>query len=212
MSSITNISKLHNGMHRHEVHKLSNHHQRQKRTVLKTLVDQVKRICEPRYLDEELWHLEQLLQANGYSVGEVRRAVRPQETVGFVVLPTSMGWWTVLAGCWRPSMYTVVQCALLVQRSVHQHHEVQRLHPHGWTQPENSAVAEHALFNADHHVLFEETKIFSLESAYYPWLHMEIFKHGCIMINRRGESLLLNSIWHTVVPNQLHSTWCCFPA
>ena len=45
--------------------------QSQKRAVLKTLVDQA-RICEPRYLDEVLHHLELALLANGYSVREVR--------------------------------------------------------------------------------------------------------------------------------------------
>ena len=64
---------------------------------MKTLVDRATRICEPRYFDDELCHLELALQANGYSVGEVRRAVRPRrtartevdsrETVGFAALP-----------------------------------------------------------------------------------------------------------------------------
>ena len=79
------------------LHKLSNH-PRQKQAVLKTLVDHAKRICEPWYLHEELWYLEQVLQANGYSVGEVRCAVWPRraarpvelvshENVGFTVFP-----------------------------------------------------------------------------------------------------------------------------
>ena len=61
------------------------------------MVDRARRICEPRYLDDELRHLELALQADGYSVGEVRRAVRPRrtarpevdsrETVGFLALP-----------------------------------------------------------------------------------------------------------------------------
>ena len=37
-------------------------------------------------------------------------------------------------------------------------------------QPEKSAVAEHGLCNDDHHTLFEETKMLSLETAYYPCL------------------------------------------
>ena len=52
----------------------------------------------PQYLDEELQHLKQSLQVNGYYIREVRhavllrRSVRPaesvlQETVSFVVLP-----------------------------------------------------------------------------------------------------------------------------
>ena len=54
------------------LHKSSNHHPRQKRAVLKTLVDQAKRICEPRYLEDELWYLEEALQSNVYSAAEVR--------------------------------------------------------------------------------------------------------------------------------------------
>ena len=37
-------------------------------------------------------------------------------------------------------------------------------------QPENSAVAEHALANADHRILFGETKLLSAMSAYFPCL------------------------------------------
>ena len=36
------------------LHKLSNHHPRQKRAVLKTLVDWARRTCEPQFLDAEL--------------------------------------------------------------------------------------------------------------------------------------------------------------
>ena len=65
---------------------------------MKTLVDWAKRICKPWYLNEELQHLKQSLQENGYSIREVRCAVqlrrspRPaelvsQDTVGFAVLP-----------------------------------------------------------------------------------------------------------------------------
>ena len=89
--SFSNVDNLY-------LHKLSSHHLRQKRAVLKTLVDRVKRICETRYLDKELRHLKQALQAIGYSVAEVRHAVRlrrsarlaelvSQENVGFAVLP-----------------------------------------------------------------------------------------------------------------------------
>ena len=95
------------------LHKQSNHHPSQKRAVLKTLVDRARRICEPRYLDDELRHLELALQANGYSVGEVRRAVRPRrtarpevdsrETVGFAALPYIHG---VTDRIGRPVSYT----------------------------------------------------------------------------------------------------------
>ena len=63
-------------------------------------------------------------------------------------------------------------------------------------------VAEHALANADHHVLFEETKIPSSVSAYSLHLHMEsvqIWKHAAITMNRRVESLGLHRIWHPML-------------
>ena len=62
---------------------------------------------------------------------------------------------------------------------------------------------EKSLANADHCVLFEETKILSLVSGYYPWLHLEsieIYKHGPAAMNRRG--LLLNRICYAVLLNQ----------
>ena len=72
-------------------------------------------------------------------------------------------------------------------------------------QLKKSAVAKHALTTADHRVLSEEIKILSLVSSYYPWLHLESFemyKHGSIAMNQRGENLLLNRIWNAVRLNQ----------
>ena len=40
-------------------------------------------------------------------------------------------------------------------------------------QPEKSTVAEHALYNSDHQVLFEETKVLSSIHSCYPHLHRE---------------------------------------
>ena len=74
-------------------------------------------------------------------------------------------------------------------------------------QPEKSAVAKHALLNADHRVLFKETKILALVSAYISWLHIEsvsIYKYGCLRMNQKGESLLLDRICHAMLPNQSH--------
>ena len=81
--------------------------------------------------------------------------------------------------------------------NVHRQYEV-------W-QPEKSAVTEHALAYADHHVLLEETKILSSVSGYYAWLHwqsVEIFKHGSAAISKRRENLLLNRIRHAMLPSQ----------
>ena len=52
--------------------------------MLKTLVDQAKRICEPWFLDAELQHLEVVLQSNGYSAVEVRRAAQQRRSSGSV--------------------------------------------------------------------------------------------------------------------------------
>ena len=59
-------------------------------------------------------------------------------------------------------------------------------------------VVEHALANANHRILFEEMRPQSSVSAYLPCFHMEsvpIQKHAAIIMNRRGESLSLSSIW-----------------
>ena len=59
---------------------------------------------------------------------------------------------------------------------------------------QKSAVAEHALTNVDHRILFEETKLLKSVSAYFLRLHMEsvqIQRHAAIAMHRRGESLSL---------------------
>ena len=61
------------------VHKLSNHLPRQKP---KTLVDQVKGICEPWFFYAELQHLEQVLQTSGCSAAEMRRAIQLRRSGG----------------------------------------------------------------------------------------------------------------------------------
>ena len=53
--------------------------------------------------------------------------------------------------------------------------------------------------NSDHAVLFEETKVLARPSHYYARLHreaIEIFKHSN-NINRRGESLKVDRVWHS---------------
>lgn len=62
-----------------DLHRESNHHPGQKRTVLKTLVKLAERICEPDNVKDELKHLGSALQANGYSAKEVRRALHPNK-------------------------------------------------------------------------------------------------------------------------------------
>ena len=65
-------------------------------------------------------------------------------------------------------------------------------------QPEKSAIAEHALANADHRIRFDET-LLSAVGDYFPRLHMEsilIHKHAAIVMNQRGESIALSTLWH----------------
>ena len=48
-----------------------------------------------------------------------------------------------------------------------------------------------------------------LVSGYYPWLHLEpvgIYKHDSTAMNWRGESVLLNRIWHAVLLSQSGGT------
>ncbi|GJQ78415.1 hypothetical protein Trydic_g22237 [Trypoxylus dichotomus] len=45
------------------LHYNSNHHPKQTRAVIKTLIDLVARICEPKHIEQELQHLNQALQA-----------------------------------------------------------------------------------------------------------------------------------------------------
>ena len=60
------------------LNKASNHHPGQKRGVIKTLANRATRICEPKYLEEELKHLETALENNGYAPQEIKRALRPR--------------------------------------------------------------------------------------------------------------------------------------
>ncbi|KAJ8916997.1 hypothetical protein NQ315_012913 [Exocentrus adspersus] len=54
------------------LNKDSNHHPRQKRGIIKTLVERARRICDPEDIDKELKHLEEAFVANGYSSQEIK--------------------------------------------------------------------------------------------------------------------------------------------
>ena len=66
------------------LHKRSNHHPCQKRAVLKTLLCRATRICEPENFSVEIKHLENSLQANGYSLSEIRRSFQPRRMSGVI--------------------------------------------------------------------------------------------------------------------------------
>ena len=55
------------------LHKHSNYHPRQKRGIIKTLVDRANGNCEAPFLSTELNHLNWALQANGYSKNETKK-------------------------------------------------------------------------------------------------------------------------------------------
>lgn len=59
---------------------LLNHHPREKWAVLKVLVNQARRICEPQFPDAESQHLKKALQTNRYFVAEGRGAVQPRRS------------------------------------------------------------------------------------------------------------------------------------
>lgn len=61
------------------LHKDSNHHPRQKMSVIKTLAHRAKTICEPQHLQDELAHLNTAFQANGFSSQEIKRALHPRK-------------------------------------------------------------------------------------------------------------------------------------
>ncbi|KAJ8921267.1 hypothetical protein NQ315_013739 [Exocentrus adspersus] len=64
------------------LNKDSNHHPRQKRGIIKTLVERARRICDPEDIEKELKHLEEAFIANGYSSQEIKRAIRPNRHRG----------------------------------------------------------------------------------------------------------------------------------
>ena len=69
-------------------------------------------------------------------------------------------------------------------------------------QPEKSAVAEHTLANADHCILFKETKILSSVRSDFTHLHRELIQiqqYTPIATNQQGESLSINRILHAVL-------------
>nr|XP_023027018.1 uncharacterized protein LOC111515018 [Leptinotarsa decemlineata] len=61
------------------LHNGSNHDPKQKRTVINTLLNRSLRICEERYVDDEIKHITNVLQTNGYNRKYIIRATRPKE-------------------------------------------------------------------------------------------------------------------------------------
>ncbi|KAJ8919385.1 hypothetical protein NQ315_016478 [Exocentrus adspersus] len=59
------------------MNKDSNHHPKQKRGIIKTLVERARRICDPDDIEKELKRLKEASAANGYSSQEIKRAIRP---------------------------------------------------------------------------------------------------------------------------------------
>ncbi|GJQ74722.1 hypothetical protein Trydic_g21573 [Trypoxylus dichotomus] len=60
------------------LHHNSNHHP--KRAVIKMLVDRAARICEPQHIEQELQHLNQALQTNGYRNPQKKGAMWPSNS------------------------------------------------------------------------------------------------------------------------------------
>ncbi|KAK9675311.1 hypothetical protein QE152_g40458 [Popillia japonica] len=56
----------------------SNHRPRQKNGVVKTLVEQARKVCSPEQLEGEFDHLRQALRCNGYYDKTINRAIKKQ--------------------------------------------------------------------------------------------------------------------------------------
>ncbi|XP_018323622.1 uncharacterized protein LOC108735900 [Agrilus planipennis] len=82
----------------------SNHHPAQKRTMLKTVIHRANRICEASLLDQELRHLDQALQSNGYTSQEIKRALHPRRTAPETPQPPPVGFASL------PYIKTVTDC------------------------------------------------------------------------------------------------------
>lgn len=91
------------------LHRVSNHYLRQKHALMRTLVDQASRICEPQSLEEEF----ELLFCCGERCG---RVYLPGSGVRAVYLPTQK-----IQQCLR-SVLRSVQSAVLVCCGVRRHH------------------------------------------------------------------------------------------
>lgn len=50
-----------------------------KNTIINTLTERARRICEPKVLDAELEHLTNALKSNGYSEAEIKRSMQSRK-------------------------------------------------------------------------------------------------------------------------------------
>ena len=234
------------------LHFQSNHHPKQKRGVIKTLIDRAKHICNQPHLNSELKHVQSALLANGYNAKDIQRAIHPrrdsnhrnnknemEEQKGKAFLPyiksvtDRIG--KILQKHQIKSIYLPTQKIKQLTRSpkdavdnlekagvykipcscgevyigttkrsfntrIKEHKRCCRLN-----QIDKSAVAEHAILNDNHHILFDETKILSTTKSYYARLNreaIEIFKHKR-NFNKKEEGLRINKTWIPALQNKI---------
>ena len=110
----------------------------------------------------------------------------PLTTAGVYEIPCSCG--QVYIGTTKHSVYTRIK----------EHERHCRL-----KQPEKSAVAEHALKQAGHEILFQNTEVLDNTSNHYVRLHreaIEIHKYQQ-NFNKKEEGLKLNMAWLPILKN-----------
>ena len=111
----------------------------------------------------------------------VRPIFKPTKTIQQFLRPVK--------DCQRPALVVrSVWSSLHMRPVVHRNYEKQCPCPHWWTQrllsfetAGKSAIAEHALASADHRVPFDEMRLLSSVSSYYPRLQkksLQIQKHA----------------------------------
>ena len=229
------------------LHSDSNHHPKQKRGVINTLINRALQICEPQFISEELKHLNTVLQANGYSKKDIDRATRSQRKLktpkdkdiplGTVYLPyikgvterigkvlrkykiqtvyrptrklqqylgtpkdrrdplQAAGVYRIPCSCGKVYIGTTKRS---INTRISEHKRNCRL-----GQTEKSAVAEHALLDGEHKIMFENTDVLSTTSHYSTRIHLEaieIHKHTN-NFNKKEEGINIPAIWHTILEN-----------
>ena len=229
------------------LNKYSNHHPCQKRGIIKMLTDRARAICLPKYLSEELHHLQTALQKNDYTKQEIKRAAQPSKkknqeptesiaaskkaflqyipkvtdrigrllkkhNIRTIFKPTRKiqnclrsakdhrdqkttgGVYRIPCNCGQVYIGTTKRS---INTRIQEHERHCRLGQGG-----KSAVAEHALLNEDHRIMFEKTQVLDNTTHYHTRLHreaIEIHKHSSSTFNRKEEVMKVRKIWHSVL-------------
>ncbi|XP_060537097.1 uncharacterized protein LOC132708630 [Cylas formicarius] len=199
------------------LHASSNHHPSQKRGIITTLTERARRICDPQHLEAELDDLKEACQSNGYRISDIDKSMRPrtasrqdpgeQLTFASAYLQTlrsakdkrdllsAAGVYRIPCTCGKVYVGTTKRS---VATRIKEHQRSCRL-----GQTDKLAVAEHALSEGDHNILFGEARLLAPTSGYHARLvreAIEIHKHTN-NFNRKVETLQLKQIWNPILRN-----------